>query len=85
MNAIASLLSVIDAFGSARDISDARASTLIFNDGSKVKQLREGKDIGVRTLDRSLQWLSNNWPDGAVWPSDVPRPAPTAEIPEAAE
>ena len=45
-------------------------------------RLFEGLDAGrvtVRTLRRLIQYLSNNWPEGLEWPSDIPRPEPTAQ------
>ena len=71
---IQAFLSIVDAYRNARSISDARVSTLIFNDGSKIKMLRSGSDVGVRTLARAVRWLSDNWPAGAEWPEDVARP-----------
>lgn len=74
MNTVASLLSVVDAYRVAREVSDARVSTLVLNDGSRITEIRSGKDIGSRRLDRALQWFSDNWPEGAIWPDDVMRP-----------
>lgn len=80
------LLLVIDHFCAGRGVSEARASTLIFNGGGRIKQLRKGRDIGVLTCETSLQWLSDHWPEAAVWPATVPRPAPSvaADNPPAA-
>ncbi|WP_192708221.1 hypothetical protein [Methylobacterium sp. OAE515] len=68
------LLRVIDAFREAREVSDARVSALLFNDGKRVRILRCGGDVGSRPLAASFQWLSDHWPAGGKWPSDVPRP-----------
>lgn len=81
MNTIQSLLMVVDAFREARQVSDARVSTLVFNDGGKIKQLREGRDIGVLTSLRAFQWFSENWPDNASWPNGVQRPQAHAPSP----
>lgn len=85
---IEDLLCVVAAFNAARKISDGRSSTLIFGDGTRIKHLRCGGDMGVRRLQRALLWLSENWPDGAEWPADVVRPAsqssPSLEAEEAA-
>ncbi|KAB7782133.1 hypothetical protein [Methylorubrum populi] len=58
-------------------------STMMFNDGKRIGLLRKGGDIGSRSLVVAFQWLSDRWPEGAVWPDDVPRPAQTE--PSAAE
>lgn len=71
---ITRLLSLIDAFCAARGVSEARASTLIFNGGARVAQIRGGADIGVRRTQAAMLWISENWPEGAAWPSDLPRP-----------
>lgn len=81
-DAIPALLRLVDAYRVARGISDARVSTLVFNDGQRIDDLRSGKDIGTRRLSRAIQWFSDNWPPDAAWPADVPRPAP-AETREA--
>lgn len=75
MSAIGQFLSAVDAFCAARGISEARASTIILNGGGRIGAIRSGaSDIGARTLDKAMQWLSDNWPEHAVWPADVPRP-----------
>jgi len=81
-NQIEQLLTVVDAYCAARGISEARASTLIFNGGGRIKQLRDGRDIGVLTSLSALRWLSANWPDDTEWPADIPRPSPAASTPE---
>ncbi|KRE02576.1 hypothetical protein ASE61_14955 [Bosea sp. Root670] len=83
-NQIEQLLTVVDAFCAARGISEARASTLIFNGGGRIKQLRDGRDIGVLTSLSALLWLSANWPEDTEWPCDIPRPSPASAPPELA-
>lgn len=68
------LLTVVDAYREARGVSDARVSTLLFNDGKRITAVRAGGDIGSRHLASSFRWLSDHWPDPAPWPSNVPRP-----------
>lgn len=80
MYGINALLSIVDAYRQAHKVSDARVSTLVFNDGGRIAMLRDGKDIGTRRLERAIQWFSDNWPAEAVWPADVPRPAVSQEV-----
>ena len=68
------LLRVIDAFRAKREGSDARVSAFLFNDGKRVRLLREGGDVGSRHLASALRWLSDNWPEGAEWPEGIDRP-----------
>lgn len=83
-NQIEQLLTLVDAFCTARGISEARASTLIFNGGGRIKQLREGRDIGVLTSLGALRWLSANWPEDTEWPADILRPPFTVQRAEPA-
>lgn len=84
MENITTLFDIVEAYRKARELSDARVSTLVFNDGGKIKSLREGTDIGVRRLQRAIQWFSDNWPENAVWPLSVARPDPApAPVPSA--
>ncbi|WP_462117569.1 hypothetical protein [Methylorubrum extorquens] len=79
MSAIPQFLSAVDAFCLARGISEARASTLILNGGSRIGAIRSGaSDIGTRRLAEAMQWLSDHWPENATWPADVARPAVSA-------
>lgn len=52
-----------------------RVSTLLFNEGKKLDLLAEGKDLSTGNFERAMQWLSDNWPEGAVWPEGIARPA----------
>ena len=45
--------------------------------GAFFARLDAGRDITTRRADRVVQRLSDLWPAGAVWPSDIPRPAPS--------
>lgn len=56
--AIRAFLKRCDAYADRRGISRARLSTLLFNDGKKLSLLEEGRDIGVRTLERAEEALS---------------------------
>lgn len=81
-DALQSFFLLVDAFAEARSIGDARISTFVFNDGSRIKELREGGEVGYRRLLRAIQWFSDNWPENARWPSGVKRPVKTrVEVP----
>lgn len=74
MNAIEMLLRVADAYAAARSLSESRVSTLVFGEGTRLAHLRRGGEMGARRVERGLEWLSANWPDGAAWPAEVVRP-----------
>jgi hypothetical protein len=79
MTQIDQVLRLAEVFASARGISEARVSTIVFNDGKRLRSLREGKDMGVRSAIAAHKWFSANWPSGANWPADVPRPSTQSE------
>lgn len=70
------LLAVADRFCGARGLSRSRVATIVFNDGKKLDLIESGKDLGTKSHERAMQWFSDNWPPEAIWPDDVPRPAP---------
>lgn len=76
MQTVDHMLILVRPFCEARKISEARLSTLLFNDGKRIGTLRAGGDITSRRLVETMQWLSDNWPEGAQWPEGVERPAP---------
>ncbi|MBC8718211.1 hypothetical protein [Ochrobactrum sp. Marseille-Q0166] len=54
----------------------------MFSDSKKVGAMRAGADITVSRFNASIFWLSAHWPDGAVWPSDIPRPQFNSNSPD---
>lgn len=89
--AINHLVLVCDAHCAASGGSRGALSKHLFDRGGQIDALAAGKrDLQTATLERAMQWLSDNWPGDAEWPKGVARPgsAPAeAEhtIPEAAE
>lgn len=75
MTLLDALLAVSSRFCEARGLSAARTSTLVFGDGKVLTRLSEGRDLTTRRLETAMQWFSTHWPDGAAWPTDVPRPS----------
>jgi hypothetical protein len=76
MPSIDDLFRAVDAHREASKLSEARLATLMLGSGQSLTRLKQGADIGVRRLSEALQWLSDHWPDGAVWPPEVSRPPP---------
>jgi hypothetical protein len=64
-----------DVYGSAVNVEDKTISSRVFQDSKKLGAIRAGADITVGRFNAALEWFSANWPDGAAWPNDVPRPA----------
>jgi hypothetical protein len=69
------LVHVAQAYCKARDLSLARVSTLIFNDGKKLGAIAtSGVDLSTGRFEHAMAWFSANWPDGAEWPEEIARP-----------
>jgi len=86
------LIEAVNAFVSVSRMGQRRLSTILFGSGARFDQICAGSDISTSTFERVMQWLSDNWPEGADWPTGVDRPDTTAmraegadAIPEAAE
>lgn len=71
----AHLITVADAYRAATNTEDKTVSSRVFQDSKKLGAIRGGADITVGRYNAALAWFSANWPDGAAWPHDVPRPA----------
>jgi hypothetical protein len=71
------LILVSDAYAAARGLSRARVSTIVFNAGGALDRIVAGKDLTTGNFERAMRWFSDNWPDNAVWPDKVERPAPS--------
>ena len=74
------LLAVIDAFLAASPIQEKTLSGRMFDDQKKIALMRSGSEITLTRANKALIWMSQNWPDGALWPEDIERP----EVSEAA-
>jgi len=70
----ASILSVVDAYAAATGAEDTTISSRVFADGKKIDAMRRGGSITLRRANEAIQWFSDNWPEGADWPSDIHRP-----------
>lgn len=76
MSAINQLLRLCDEYRRATGVEVKTASWRIFGDSKKLQALMDGQDIQVSRFERAIRWLGANWPEGATWPTDVPRPLP---------
>lgn len=68
------LLTLCEIYCSARGISRARVSTLVFNGGHVLNRVVDGGDVTTGSFERAVQWFSDNWPDGVEWPAETIRP-----------
>jgi hypothetical protein len=82
MTSIESLIAVFDAYAASSRQAEATVATKFLGRGNRMSELRAGGDMGARTIARALQAFSNHWPEGAVWPEGVERPALSSEAAE---
>lgn len=68
------LITLADLYRKATKVEDKTLSSRVFQDSKKLGAIRAGSEITVGRYNNALEWFSANWPDGAVWPRDVPRP-----------
>lgn len=80
MSGIASLLKVVRVYQFATGLGQSTVSWRVFGDTKKLGALEAGKDIQVTRLEKAVQWLSDNWPEDAVWPDDVDRPISAEKV-----
>lgn len=80
---LSQLLETSETFCRHAGIGRQRLSTLMLGAGHRLDTIAGGGDVKTGTYENAMQWLSDNWPKGAVWPARVARPAPKAK--EAAE
>lgn len=77
------LLTVAAVYCVACGLNDSTVGRQCAADGRFFSRIREGKTFTIKKYDEVIRWFSANWPDGAAWPADVPRPS--VALPEAAE
>lgn len=82
MSATNHLLKLARVYGGALELGQSTVSWRVFGDTKKLGAIDGGADIQVRRYEKAMAWFSENWPDGAAWPDDVPRPIPPAPAPE---
>lgn len=77
MSAIDDLLTLSRIYMDAARVEGTTLSHRMFDDGKKLGALESGADIQVRRCERAIQWLSDNWPADAIWPTEIERPSVT--------
>lgn len=71
---IAHLLAIADEYQRVTHVEDKTLSFWVFRDSKKLAALRGKSDITTGRLNAAIQYFSDNWPDGAVWPKGIVRP-----------
>ncbi len=74
-----SLLLLADIVRDHTGMSRAAVSRAAVNDNTFLTRVERGDNFTIGNHDRVVQWISDNWPDGADWPSGIPRPESSAD------
>jgi len=69
------LIKISQRYSRAKKISLSRLGYLTAKDGKFFARLEKGGSCTLRTAQRLIQYLSDNWPSNLKWPSNIPRPA----------
>jgi len=70
------LLAVARAYAEAEAVDLPVVSSRVFDDSKKLPAVAsDAASVTLRRAEAALRWFSAHWPDGAVWPAGVPRPA----------
>lgn len=73
------VIALIEAAAGASGRSPHTVGRLASGSGDFYARLTRGHDLTTRRADRVIRYLSEQWPSGAEWPADIPRPdAPPA-------
>ncbi len=77
----AALVDVARRFASARGIGLWRVGYLAVGDGKFFVRLAKGgrHTCTLKSANRALLYLADNWPQAAHWPHGIPRPRPKSE------
>lgn len=71
---ITHLLALADEYQRVDRVADTTLSFRVFADSKKLAALRADGDMTTARFNLTVQWFSDNWPDGAVWPAGIDRP-----------
>jgi len=75
----ADFVRLAEAYAEAADVPLVTVSSRVFADSKKFAAMKDaGADLTLARAGSALQWFADNWPDGATWPADIERPAPTS-------
>ena len=66
---------VADRYMDARRIAPSTLGRKAVGSSTALERVKSGS-ISIRTLNRLLCWLSDDWPEHLEWPDDIPRPEP---------
>jgi hypothetical protein len=71
------LIRCAHAYAALRRLELVTVGRLAAGDWRFFERIEGGAGFTARKYDETIQWFSENWPEGEGWPSDVPRPNET--------
>ena len=71
-----SLQRVAQRYAKVRRITMASPGTYLMRECRYFDRLASGR-VTIRRAEQARLRLAEHWPDGLLWPADIPRPAPT--------
>ena len=74
MKARDALIEISDRYCAAKKLSRSRVSTILFGSGKRLDAIASGADLNTKTYEAALTHMYADWPDDAVWPTNVVRP-----------
>lgn len=76
---IRNLRAVFEAYAAASKLASSTIWARAAKDARFLTRIEGGAAFTVKTYDSVLRWFSENWPEQAVWPESVLRPARETE------
>ena len=83
MHPTTQILQLVYRYMGARNIAASTLSRLACGCSTVIDRLPTGR-VTIRTVDRLVQYCSDNWPEGLEWFAAIPRPPVTPLEPEEA-
>jgi len=65
---------LVERYAAVKGLSESTVSLRLFNDGQRLKIMRDGGDLGLRKTAAAVQQMSDDWPEGVAWPKGIKRP-----------
>ena len=73
------LIVVGKRFMSMKDLAPSTFGRLSVGSSTAWQRLLRGA-LTIRTADRMMRYVVEQWPEGIDWPDDISRPAPAEEV-----
>ena len=68
------LIDLASTYERLAGVTPSSSGKRALNDNTFFSRIAKGDGFNVKTFDRLVQWFSDQWPENAEWPADLPRP-----------